>query len=67
MNEDDRIEMEKAVKQALFTLINSTKNHLKDGEDGDKERLKAEIDRTLKELYKIAEELEERDYIKAKP
>jgi len=62
MSKDDRIEVEKAVKQTLFTLVNSTKKH---GKDGDKERLKARIDRTLRELYNIAEELEERGYIKA--
>ena len=62
MSKDDRIEMEKAVKQTLFTLVNSTKKHLK---DGDKERLKARIDTALKELHSITDELEDRGYTKA--
>jgi len=62
MSKDDRMEVEKAVKQTLFTLVNSTKKHLK---DRNKERLKARIDRTLRELYNIADELEERGYTKA--
>ena len=62
MSKDDRMEAEKAVKQTLFTLVNSTKKHRK---DKDKERLKARIDMTLRELYNIADELEERGYTKA--
>ncbi|MBS7614292.1 hypothetical protein KEJ18_00930 [Candidatus Bathyarchaeota archaeon] len=62
MSKEDRIEVERAVKQALFTLVNSTKKHLK---DGDKERLKARIDAALKELHSVAEELEDRGYTKA--
>jgi len=62
MNKDDRIEVEKAVKQTLFTLVNSTKKHR---EDGDKERLKTRIESTLVELYEIADELGERGYTKA--
>ena len=62
MRKEDRIEVEKAVKQALFTLVNSTRKHR---EDGDKERLKARIEKTLRELHQIAGELEERGYTKA--
>jgi len=62
MNKDDRIEVEKAVKQTLFTLVNSSRKH---GEDGDnKERLKTKIESTLVELYEIADELGERGYTK---
>jgi hypothetical protein len=39
-SKDDRIEVEKAVKHCLFTLVNSTKRHLK---DRDKQRLKTRI------------------------
>lgn len=62
MSRDDRVEVEKAVKQTLFTLVNSTKKHLK---DGDKEQLKARIDRTLRELYETADGLEDRGYTRA--
>jgi hypothetical protein len=62
MSKDDRIEVERAVKQTLFTLVNSTKRHLK---DGDKERLKARIDKTLKQLHSIALKLEDRGCIRA--
>ena len=62
MNKDERIEVDEAAKQALFTLVNSTKKHRK---DCDKERLKSRIDKTLRELYEIADELGERGYTKA--
>ena len=62
MRKEDRIEVEKAVKQALFTLVNSTRKHR---EDGNKERLKARIEKTLRELRLIADELETRGYTKA--
>lgn len=62
MSKDDRVEVEKAVRQTLFTLVNSTKKHLK---DGDKGRLKARIDRTLRELHEIADGLGERGYTRA--
>ena len=62
MGRDDRVEVEKAVKQTLFTLVYSTKKHLK---DGDKEQLKARIDATLRELYEIADGLEERGHTRA--
>jgi len=62
MRKEDRIEVEKALKQTLFTLVNSTKKHR---EDGNKERLKARIEKTLRELHRIADELETRSYTKA--
>jgi len=62
MRKDERMDVDKAARQALFTLVNSTKKHR---EDCDKERLKARIDRTLRELYQIADELGERGYTKA--
>ena len=62
MRKDERMEVDKAARQALFTLVNSTKKYR---EDCDKERLKAGIDRTLRELYQIADELGERGYTKA--
>jgi len=60
MRKDERIEVER-VKQALFTLVNSTKKHRK---GGDKEQLKARIERTLRKLHKITDELERRGYTK---
>ena len=62
MTKEERMEVEKAVKQALFILVNSTKKHRK---DGDKQQLKARIEETLKELNRIAEELKIRGYTKA--
>ncbi|MBS7614899.1 hypothetical protein KEJ18_04125 [Candidatus Bathyarchaeota archaeon] len=62
MSKEDRIEVEKAVKQTLFTLVNSTKKHLKDKY---KERLKTRIENTLVELYEIADKLGERGCTKA--
>ena len=46
MRKEERMEVERAAKQALFTLVNSTKKHR---EDGNKERVKARIDRALRE------------------
>ncbi len=60
MNKDERIKVEAAVKQALFTLVNSTKKHLKD-----KTQLQKRINQTLKALRKIAEELDENGYFRA--
>lgn len=57
MNKNEKVEVDKANKQALFTLVNSTRKHLK---DRDKEQLKARIDTTLRELQSIAEEMEGR-------
>lgn len=62
MRKEDRMEVEGAVKQALFTLVNSAKKHR---EDGDKERLKTRIEKTLRRLHEIADELEEKGYTKA--
>lgn len=54
--------MEKAVKQTLLTLVNSTRKHLK---DVDKEQLKARVDRTFRELYETADGLEDRGHTRA--
>ena len=62
MSKDERMEVDRAAKQALLTLINSTKKHRR---DKDKKRLKKRIDKTLRELHEIADELENRGYIKA--
>jgi len=62
MSKDERMEVDKAAKQPLFTLVNSTKKHR---EDGNKERLKNRINKTLIELHQIADELGDRGYIKA--
>lgn len=61
MSRDERVEVEKTAKQALFTLVNSTKRHSKDEE---KERLKGRIDSTVTELYRMSDELRERGYVK---
>jgi hypothetical protein len=62
MTKEDGVEVEGAVKQALFTLVNSVKKHR---EDGDKEGLKARIEETLRRLHEIADDLEERGYANA--
>ncbi|MBA7494787.1 hypothetical protein ES702_05364 [subsurface metagenome] len=62
MGKDDRVEIDRAVKQALFTPVDSTKKHL---EDGDKAELKTRTDMTLRELYSIADSLKDRGYPKA--
>ena len=62
MSKKERDEAARAVRQALFTLVNSAKKHLK---DGDEARLKSRIDETLRELNSIAEGLRDRGYPKA--
>lgn len=62
MSKEERDETARAIRKALFTLVNSTRKHLK---DGDIERLRARIDRTLRELHEMARELRERGYPKA--
>ena len=62
MSRDDRAEVDNALKQTLFTLVNSTKKHL---EDGDKKTLRAKIDMTLRELYEMASRLRDIGYPKA--
>jgi transposase-like protein len=62
MSKDDRIKVEVAVKYKLFTLVNSTKKHLK---DKDKMQLQKRINKMLRKLHKIAEELEEDSYRRA--
>ena len=62
MSKDERVKVEASVKHALFTLVNSTKKHLK---DKDKMQLQKRIRQTLKKLHKIAEELDEDGYRRA--
>jgi|GEM_PF-5657767 hypothetical protein len=46
MSKDDRLNVEAAVKQALFTLVNSTKKRLKD-KDKEKTNCRRELTRRL--------------------
>jgi hypothetical protein len=62
MTKDERVKVEAAVKQALFTLVNSTKKHHK---DKDKTQLQKRIHRTLRRLSQIAKELNEDGYLRA--
>jgi hypothetical protein len=62
VGKDDRVDVVRAVKQAFFIQVNSTKKHL---EDGDKAELKTRIDMTLRELYSIADYLIDHGYPKA--
>jgi hypothetical protein len=62
MSKDDRLKVEAAVKQALFTLVKSTRKHL---EDKDKTRLQKTIGKTLRALHKTAKQLNEDGYAKA--
>jgi hypothetical protein len=62
MSKDDRLKVEVAVKQALFTLVNSTKKHF---QDKDKTRLQKRIRQTLRKLRKIARELEKDGHFRA--
>jgi hypothetical protein len=62
MNKDDRLKVEAAVEQALFTLVNSTKKHHK---DKDKTQLQKRISQTLRKLHKIAKELSKDGYLRA--
>jgi len=62
MSKEERDEAAIAIKQTLFTLVNSTRKHL---EDRDYERLQARIDETLRELHATAQRLRERGYPKA--
>lgn len=62
MTKNERLKVEKAVKHSLFTLVNSTKKHRK---DGNKKRLKNRIEQTLEELHSIAEDLRSRGYRRA--
>jgi len=62
MSREEREEAAKTIKQPLFTLVNSTKKHLK---DGDEERLQARISWTLRELHATAQKLRGRGYSKA--
>jgi hypothetical protein len=62
MRREDRDEAAKAVREPLYTLVHSTRRHL---EDGDRERLQARIDWTLRELHATAHRLRERGYPRA--
>ena len=62
MTKDDRVKVKTAIKEALFTLVNSTNKHLK---DKDYRSLQERIDKTLKTLNEIAGELEKDGYIRA--
>jgi hypothetical protein len=62
MNKDERVKVEAAVEQALFTLVNSTKKHHK---GKDKTQLQKRISQTLRKLHKIAKELSEDGYLRA--
>mgnify|MGYP001590656765 CR=1 FL=1 len=62
MSKDDRLKVEVAVKQALFTLVNSTKKHL---QDKGKTLLQKRINQTLRKLNKIAKELEADGHFRA--
>lgn len=62
MSKDDRMEVDRAIKLTLFTLVHSTKNHL---EDGTKEMLHARIDMTLSDLHGMARRLRDSGYPKA--
>ena len=62
MSEDDREKVKVAIKEALFTLVNSTKKHLK---DKDTSSLQERIDKTLKVIDEMAKTLEEDGHIKA--
>lgn len=62
MSKEEREEAAIAIKQPLFTLVNSTKRHL---EDGDRDRLQARISWALGELHATAGRLRGRGYSKA--
>ena len=62
MGKGEREEAAGAIKEAFFTLVNSTKKHLG---DRDGERLQARIEKTLRELYGMASGLRDRGYPKA--
>ncbi len=62
MSKDDRAKVKVAVKEALFTLVNSTKKHL---EDKDYDSLQERIDKTLKTLNEMARQLQDDGYNRA--
>ena len=62
MSREEREEASTAIKRPLFTLVNSSRRHL---EDGDRERLQARISWTLRELHATAGRLRGRGYSKA--
>ena len=62
MSKDDRAKVKAKVKEALFTLVNSTKKHL---EDKDYDSLQERMNKTLKTLNEMARQLDEDGYSRA--
>ncbi len=62
MSKDDRAKVKVAVKEALLTLVNSTKKHL---QDKDYDSLQERINKTLKILNEVARQLQEDGYSRA--
>jgi transposase-like protein len=61
MSRQEREAVGVEMKQLLYTLINSVKKHL---EDGDEEALKRRIESTVKGLITLAEDLKLKGYPK---
>jgi len=59
MNKQEREAVSVEMKQLLYTLVNSVKKHL---EDGDEEALKRRIESTVKGLITLAEDLKMKGY-----
>jgi hypothetical protein len=59
MGKEERHRVSEGMKHALFTLVNSVKRHLA---DGDKRRLRRRIEATLKKLYGISRKLKREGY-----
>jgi len=59
MSKEERDMISESMKHALFTLVNSVKRHLA---DGDKRRLRRRIEATLKKLGSIARKLKREGY-----
>lgn len=64
MSRDERVKVETAVKEALFTSVNSTKKHLR-AKGKDRKQLQRRIEQTLRRLSQIARELNEDGYVQA--
>ncbi len=52
------------MKQLLYTLVNSVKKHL---EDGDEEALKRRVENTVKGLITLTEDLKMKGYLEQLP
>ena len=59
MGKEERHRVSEGMKHALFTLVNSVRKHLA---DGDKRRLRRRIEATLKKLYGISRKLKREGY-----